>query len=287
MFIPSTSKVLLPEDRFDSLIGEVGQRVSWMRSRACPCTYSHTQQFNRIAIQGSAQPSCQTCHGIGFYWDPPSPIMRLYISYMTMAATQDEPGVAMNSTIGMVQVADPSLTIPYQNPFIPPGDPGQPTNAWQNASTDDLFIAVDMTSRYTAMLQVGGQTSLPFQQNLSIASEGAVTIWDPVTFLATPVADYQVDGPTVTISGYPDGTSYMVEFLAAAVYAVFKRAGGLPHVRPFGGGSDRLPRRFRLQALDPWLRQRGVQAQVVIPPIPPDVVHAGIGDFEIGVTSIG
>ncbi len=75
----------------------------------------------------------------------------------------------------------------------------------------------------------------------------------------TQVTHYAIDGPTVTIGGYPNGTAYMVEFQAAALYVAFRRAGGLPHVRPFGGGTVNEPRRFRLQALDFWTRQRGIQ----------------------------
>ena len=265
-FVPDTATVLLPEERFDALINEVGQRVGWMRSHPCPCTYSFTQQNNRIAIEGAAQRACQTCHGIGFYWDPPGPPFRAYISFMQMAATPNEPGVVMNDTIGMVQMADPSITIPYFNTNLDPADPAQPTDAWVNATTDDLFVAVDMVSRYTAMLQVGGQTNLPFQQNLSVGPVGAVTVWNPTTSSVEVVTDYAVTGPEVIINGYPDGTSYMVEFQAAAVYVAWKRAGGLPHIRPFGGGTDKLPRRFRLQTLDPWMRQRGIQPSYFILP---------------------
>jgi hypothetical protein len=263
--VPSTSHVLLPEYRFDALISEVGQRVGWMRSHACPCVYSTTSQNNRLAIEGSAQAACQTCGGVGFYWDAPGPPFRAYVSFMQMAATPNEPGVTMNDTLGMVQMADPSITIPFMNSNLASNDPAQPTDAWTNATTDDIFIAVDMVSRYTAMLQVGGQVNLPFQQNLSVAPTGAVTIWNPVTSRVEAVSGYAVAGPAVTISGYPPGTSYMVEFQAAAIYVAFKRAGGLPHVRPFGGGTDKLPRRFRLQTLDPWMRQRGIQTPITIP----------------------
>lgn len=264
--VPNTASVLLPRSRFDALISEVGQRVGWMRSHACPCTYSYTLENNRLATPGSAQRACKTCGGVGFYWDAPGPPFRAFISYMHMAATPDEPGTVMNEVFGPVQTAEPSLTIPFANPNLAAGDPAQPTQAWVNASTDDIFVAVDMITRQTAMLQVGGLTNMPFQQNLQIAPAGAVMVWDPQTSSVIPVLDYDVDGPTVTVHGFPDGTSYMVEFQAAPVYVVWKRAGGLPHVRPFGGGTDNLPRRFRLQALDPWMRQRGIQATIKVLP---------------------
>jgi hypothetical protein len=49
----------------------------------------------------------------------------------------------------------------------------------------------------------------------------------------------------------------MVEFMAAPMYVVFRPAGGLPHVRQFAVGTVNEPRRFKLQALDLWTRQRG------------------------------
>lgn len=265
-FVPNTGTILLPEDRFDALISEVGQRVGWMRSHACPCTYSQTIANNRLSTPGSAQRACKTCLGVGFYWDAPVGPIRAYISYMSLSPNPDEPGVIMNEVFGPTMTAEPSITIPYRNPNLPDSHPFQSTPVWINASTDDLFVPVDMVSRQTAVLQVGGNTILPYQQNLNVAPVGAVTVWDPVTSSVVPVLGYSVTGPNVTIENYPDGTSYMVEFSSAPIYAVWKRAGGQPHVRPFGGGTVNEPRRFRLQALDPWLRQRGVQTAINILP---------------------
>lgn len=278
--VPNTATTLLPEARFDSLISEVGQRVAWMRSHACPCVYSQTQANNQLSTAGSAQRACQTCFGIGFYWDPPSPLFRSYISFTTMSSTPDEPGVHMNETFGPIQMAEPSITIPFCNPNLLPNDPAQPTAAWINASTDDIFIAPDMLSRYTAMLQVGGLTNLPFQQNLQVAPAGAVTVWNPVTSSVVPVLGYTVNGPSVTIPNYPNGTSYMVEFEAAALWVAWKRAGGMAHIRPFGGGTVNEPRRFRLQALDPWMRQRGIQNVASVVPAM-GAAFGGIADVAV------
>ncbi len=280
VWIPNTAAVLLPEARFDAMISEVGQRVGWMRSHACPCTYSQTDANNRLSLMGSPQRACQTCYGIGFYWDTPGPTFRAYISFIHTSPTPDEPGVLMNDVFGAVQMSEPSITIPYLNPNLASTDPAQPTTAWNNASVDDIFVAVDMLSRYTAMLQVGGVTNLPFQQNLQVAPAGAVTVWNPVTSSVVPVLGYTVSGPTVTIANYPTGTTYMVEFQAAAIWVAWKRAGGLPHSRPFGGGTDLLPRRFRLQALDPWLRQRGIQSTFsVLPAL--GAAAGGIADVAV------
>ena len=83
------------------------------------------------------------------------------------------------SEITTVQLAEPSLTIPYSNPYLPQGDPQQPIAAWNDASFEDIFVPVDMLSRFTAKLQVGGITYLPYQQNLQVAPSGAVTTWKP------------------------------------------------------------------------------------------------------------
>ena len=249
----------LPGQDFDALIAVDGQRVSWMRGHTCPCVFAGGGGQGRLPQLGSAQRSCTKCLGVGTYWDTPSLPFRAYIEFMHMSPTPDEPGVRMNETYGMWQSSEPSMTIPFANPTLAVNDPGQPTDAWNNASIDDQFIPVDMQARYTAVLQAGVRENLPFQQNLLVAPSGAVTIWDPASGDVVPVADYAVVGPTVTIGGYPDGTNYMVEFIAAPKYVVFRAAGGLPHVRPFGGGTVNEPRRWRLQALDFWTRQRGLE----------------------------
>ena len=56
----------------------------------------------------------------------------------------------------------------------------------------------------------------------------------------------------------------MVEFSAAALFVLFRRAGGLPHSRPLGGGTVNEPKVFHLAALDFWTRQRGIQPTVSI-----------------------
>jgi hypothetical protein len=257
-YLPSTA-VGLASQNFDALIARHGQRVSWMRSHSCPCVFGGGGANGRLPLLGSPQRNCTKCFGLGTYWDDPSLPFRCYLEFMHMSPTPDEPGVKMNESYGAFQTSEPSLTIPYMNPNLAVNDPGQPTTAWNDASTDDGFVAVDMQSRYTAVLQVGVKENLPFQQNLRVNPQGAVQVWDPVTGNVVAVQDYAVSGPTVTIGGYPEGSNYMVEFYAAPFYVAFRGAGGLPHVRPLGGGAITEPRRFRLQALDFWSRQRGIQ----------------------------
>lgn len=263
-WVPLTDPYMLPPGEFEALIGQIGQRVSWMRSHTCPCIYGAAAPgLNRLPTQGTAQSSCLRCFGVGTYWDAPSPSMRVSISYMHLSPSPDEPGTIMNDKFGTAITSEPSMTLPYLNPFLPTLDPGQPTTAWTDASTNDIFVAVDMLSRYTASLFVDKQVNLPFQQNLQVRPAGAVTIWNPTTKNIDFVQDYTVSGSTVTIQGYPAGTGYMVEFQAAPIYVAFRRAGGLPHVRPLGGGKVFEPRRFRLQTLDFWTRERKVTESAV------------------------
>ena len=256
-FLQPTLKAL-PPAAFEALISVHGQRCSWLKSHTCPCVYAGGGTNGQLPQLGSAQRNCTKCGGVGTYWDNPSMPAKVLITFMHVSPTPDEPGVRMNEAHGLWQSAEPSLTIPYWNPALAVNDPAQPTNIWKNASINDQFVPVDMLTRYTAVLQVGGNTNLPYQQNLQIEPQGAVTVWDPTTKSLVTVPNYAVSGPTVTIGGYPEGTNYMVEFQAAPIYVAFRAAGGLPHIRPFGGGTANEPRRMRLQSLDFWTRQRGV-----------------------------
>ena len=260
LFVPQTDPYLLPPGDFEALIGQMGQRAAWMKSHTCPCIFgAASSSIGRLPTQGTAQASCRRCFGVGTYWDAPSQPFRVSISFMHLSPSPDESGVLMDEKFGPTQTSEPSLTLPYRNPFLAQTDPAQPTAAWNDASTDDIFVAVDMLSRFTATLFVGGQQTLPYQQNVQIAPTGAVTVWNPATKMVDTVGPYSVSGSTITIDGYPEGTGYMVEFQAAPLYVAFRRAGGLAHVRPFGGGTVAEPKRFRLQTLDFWTRQRGVQ----------------------------
>jgi len=274
-YVPPVDPFLLPPEPFEALIGSVGQRMTWMRSHACPCTFTQSINTNgRLSSPGSAQTQCLTCFGVGTYWDAPTLPASMYISFMHMSPSPDEPGTLMESSFGIVQTVEPSLTIPQKVPQLLPGDSAQPTLAWLYSSTNDIFIPVDMLARYSAKLQVGGLQNLPFQQNLQIPATGAVTLWDQTTHVVT-YPSYVVSGATVTVPGQPNGTVYMVEFQAAPIYVAFRRAGGLPHVRPFGQNTPE-PKRFRLQALDFWTRQRGIQAASV-----------NVGGCEVAIGLLG
>jgi len=294
VYVPRTDPYLLPASDFNALIGQIGQRISWMRSHSCPCVWAPSfmgamQTVNasgqpvfgsggfpvfpsgavapttRLSTPGSAQKQCLTCLGVGTYWDLPTVPFQAVMTFRHISPSPDEPGVREDPKFGVDQVSEPSLTIPYVNPFLDLDDVRQPTLPWTYASTNDIFVAVDMLARYTTMLQSGVTENLPFQQNLQIAPVGAVVTWNPDTRMIAPVSGYVVSGATVTLpAGFASGTSYMVEFQAAALFVAFRRAGGLPHDRPFGGGTVNLPKAFRVQALDFWTRQRGLQPQINI-----------------------
>ena len=257
------AEALLPPGPFDQLIGNMGQRFSYLKGATCPCVFGAAGPQGILQTPGSPVKGCQTCFGVGTYWQNPSPIFRALMSFKHTSASPDEPGSKMAEDFGQFYWSNPSITIAKYNPYLPPADPAQPTAIWQSASDHDMFVPVDMTSRYVAVLQNGGQIFLPYQQALSIAPTGAVTIWNPNTLSLVYVSGYVVSGASVTLpSGYAPGQNFMVSFTSVPLYVVFRRAGGFAHVRPFGGGDLAEPRQFRLQTLDWWTRQRLAQPQV-------------------------
>lgn len=236
-FYPPISPFLLPNQAFDNLITNLGQRFCWLKSHACPCIYGGQ-------TPGAPDPQCRTCHGRGIYWDTPSdPFQALFI-YVSRFSTQSQPGAQMDTDQGLNQNSEPSLTIPQVAGTV-----------WGEASVFDIFVQIDALTRYNANLTKGGVTVLPYQQELSVAVSGAVTIYDPDTSSVISISGYSVSGAAVELpSEYPVGTAYTVEFIAAPQYVVYRSAGGAPHIRPFGGLPE--PRRFQLQQLDLWLRAR-------------------------------
>jgi len=255
---PGGAAMALQPRLFDNMIARLGARVSWMKGHSCPCTFGGGGANGYLPLPGSAASGCKTCLGLGTYWDAPSMPFIAFMKFTEIASTPFEPGVKVDTNYGDVQTGEPSMTIPFMNWNLSPDDPQQPTQAWIGASTDDIMVAPDMLSRFTAKLQVGGITYLPYQQNLQIAPKGAVTIWNPTTMEIESVPNYVVNNAEVTIDPtvYPPGTAYMVEFSSAPMYVLFRPAGGIPHVRPVGGGTQHEPRRFKIQTLDFWTRQR-------------------------------
>ena len=242
----------MPRAPFEAVISATGVRVTWSRSHNCPCVFAGGGNQGRLPMPGSADPMCLKCNGTGVYWDAPSTPFFIGLSYSHVAVTSDEPGVVQNDEYGMYIAQEPTLTIPYADVN------GNVNQAWFDASVNDMFVAIDSNARLTAVLQQGGITTLPLQQNLSIPVTGAVTVYDPVNHVVNSVTGYTVSGTSVFLpSGqYANGQNYMVEFYTSPAYIMFRRSGGMPHNRQFGGGTVNLPVRARAQTLDFWTRNR-------------------------------
>ncbi len=259
VFIPPIN-VTLPRQPFEALLAQTGVRLAWMKSHTCPCTYRSAGPQG-LPTPGSADPSCLTCYGVGVYWDEPVGPFAGLVTFMHMSPSPDEPGTITNPKWGQVVKEEPTVTIPY---YTPPSAPiasmissGAQARVFEEASTYDMFVELDARARFQAVLKADDTIFLPYQQNVVIAASGAVTTYDPVTRHVQPISGYVVSGASVTLpDGYPPGTTYVVEFMAASLYVAYRSAGGLPHVRPLGHGAMQLPKRFRAQALDIWTRQR-------------------------------
>lgn len=238
-YFPPISPYVLPVGPLDGLVAAYGNDLTWQRSHLCPCTYGGP-------IAGSPDVACNTCKGIGWYWDAPSAVFRGLITFIHMSPTPDEPGTTMSDKFGVVQLSEPTLSIPWTTA----------SGIWTAASINDVFVEPNALDRYETELQKGGVQTVPYQQNLTIPLTGAVTVYDVANKVVVPVSGYTVSGPTVTLpSGYADGTPYVVSYTAAKAYVAWRSAGTMGHDRPFGNLT--LPKRFRLQTLDLWLRGTG------------------------------
>jgi hypothetical protein len=236
-FFPPIEPYVLPRANFEGIINAYGVDLTWYKSHSCPCIYGGQQE-------GSPDPSCLTCRGRGVYWDGASAVFRGLITFIHTSPTPDEPGSMMSTQQGLITNGEPALTITDRDSTV-----------WQEASIYDLFVEVNAVSRFNANLQVGGQTYLPYPQQVTVAPTGAVTVWNPTTHRVDSAPSYTVTGSQVVLNDYPIDTAYMVEFTAATTYVAYRVAGAPPHVRPFGNVAE--PRRMRLQALDLWLRSKG------------------------------
>lgn len=233
--------MLLPGSAFSKFTDGAGIRFGWMRAHTCPCTMSS-------GVQGAPDPRCKTCDGRGVYWDKPKPFVG-FLTYMHTAAAPDEPGSFRDTTLGMVQRSEPTLTIPFA------GSEDESV-VWNNASTFDAYVEYDAPARLSTTMLSGEQNAIPYQDGLRVTG---VTIYDPIQFAAVPLpeTDYTVASGTVTLaSSYPEGTAYTVEYFALPVYVAYRIAGGMAHSRPFGRTQGEIPKRFRLVSLDIWTRAR-------------------------------
>lgn len=236
-FFPPIAQIM-PFQSFDAALAAYGVNLTWQKSHLCPCGFNGP-------VGGTPDPQCVTCSGRGWYWDAPSNPFKGLITFVHMSPSPDEPGAIMSEKFGPIQHAEPTLTLPFAT-----GD------VWKSASLNDIFTQLDAIDRFNATLEVGGIQTVPYQQGLTIAPTGAVSIYDTVNHVVSGVSGYVVSGALVTLpSGFVSGTSYIVEFSAAKSFIAWRSAGSIGHDRPFG--AQTLPKRFRLQALDLWLRNSG------------------------------
>lgn len=258
MFFPPMA-VTMPARAFEALLQYKGTRLAWFQSHTCPCTAGGADAQGGYRSPGTADPTCQTCRGFGTYWDAPIGPFSGLLTYFASAPSPIEPGIRQDEKFGLHVDTEPVVTIPRASPLNIAGAPAaqQLESVWQNASLKDMFCEIDAVTRYSTLLYQGNQQILPFQQNLSVAATGAVTVYDPATHMKVPVEGYTVQGAEVILPpGFPDGTGYAVEFSAAPLFVAFRPAGAFPHARPFGGSNDTelLPKRFHIQTLDYWTR---------------------------------
>lgn len=193
---------------------------------------------------GSPNPTCETCHGRGRWWEEPQGPYVLLRTFMHSTEAADEPGAVMDSIRGQEIHAEPTITIPSDLSPI-----------WSEAGEFDAYVELDTIMRFETAFVTGSNTVLPYQQNLQIIS---VTAYDTNTQQIVPLSSSQWTNTAGQISliGYPTGTAFTVSYKANPVYIAWRRSGANPHVRLFGAGTAALPTRFRAQWLDAWIRAR-------------------------------
>lgn len=241
---PGIIPALVPPDPYwvsntpyDAMVGQFGTRVLWEKAHACPCQWTQP-------VKGSPLPSCHTCSGLGWYWDKPIGPFPVMLTYAHSPLAADEPGTIINDRFGQIMSADPLLVLAY----------GANSGVWAEASEYDRYTEVDAYWRFYATLYEGQKMLLPFTQGISVE---AVTYFNQATSSVSAVASYGVTGNSVSANNLPYGQAYVVEFYANPQFVAQKRAGSLPHVRPFVQGTIPLPKRFKLMQLDYWLRTQG------------------------------
>lgn len=229
--------VAFPPAAFEGIINWAGVNILYMKSHACPC----------VGDVGNPNPKCNVCLARGIYWDPPTGPYVVLITLITQGGRNISfLGDQTDQTFGPISEGDPTLTIPNTTGAL-----------FAEASLYDAYIETDATMRFNSVLRVGQEETLPAWHfsNLTIAPTGAVIVEDPTIVQPVSGVTYVVSGSTVTIAGYPEGTSYTVEYQSAPVFISYDKMGSLPHVRPFGQGLL-YPRRFKIKLLDLWIRQK-------------------------------
>ena len=232
----------------DSLINWASIEIMWMKSHSCPC----------IGNNGSARADCNVCFGRGFYWDPPSGPYGVLITLITWIGRNVDMGNAMDLDYGTIFQGHPLITIPVNV---------QPL--WSQTNTKDVIVEINTVMRFQASLLVGEREILPAwhvidPSTITIAPSGAVVVENPSINQPVSGVPYTYNPTTGVIallpnadfpSGWPNGTSYIVEYYSPLSFVIDEPYGGLAHVRPFGQGL-KYPRRWKMNLLDVWLRDQ-------------------------------
>lgn len=238
----------LPSDPFNILVQTYGQNLLWCKSHTCACVAYPTP----FSPAGSPNPSCLSCFGRGVYWDASVPFVGLLTFGHHLAGQGIEPGAIQDPKWGQIVEGQPWIALTQYAGVV-----------YDEASEFDIFIESDSLMRFNTTLTSGpsGIIRLPYQQSLLVAASGAVSTWVASASAIAQVTGYVVSGTTITVpASYPSNTPYVVEFQAAPSYVAFRPVGGLPHNRPFSQGTMAYPKRFRLQPLDLWLREQGLNS---------------------------
>lgn len=244
--MPSFAGQLMPPPLFNALIRSHGIRMTWMKSHVCPCTMSSDSP-------GSPNPTCNTCHGRGRYWDQPQGPFVLLRTFMHSTEAADEPGATMDAVRGQELHAEPTITIPSD--VLP---------VWSEASEFDAYVEVDTMMRFETAFVTGGNTVLPYQQNVDVES---VTAYDTTAqdVVALSESQWTNNDGQISLIGFANGTAFTVSYKANPVYIAWRRSGANAHMRLFGAGTAALPVRFRAQWLDAWIRARNPGGQSASP----------------------
>jgi hypothetical protein len=252
----------------NSLIGWAGQNAMWMKNHSCPC----------IGDTGSPNPVCNVCFGRGYYWDSPQGPFIVLLTLISWIGRNVDMGNKADPDYGTVFSGHPIITIPVDTPLPNAIDPAclppsagviSPQTLWGQVNTKDIFIYDDAPMRFQATLRVGQQEILPAwhiidPSFLTIPTTGAVVVEDPSINQPVSGIPYTVNSTTGVITlnptakfptGWPVGTSYVVEYYSPPTFVVEEPFGGLAHVRAFAQGV-KYPRRWKVSMLDLWLRDK-------------------------------
>lgn len=254
-FLPFYPKIeqMATSSLFDETIRLYGSRIGWSKAHSCPCS----------APTGNPISGCQTCSGRGIYWSSPALEFTGNITYGHTAVSSDDPGECIDMNSGLFKKGEPTLTIP-QN-----GNSNE-NSVWNNSGPLDAFSLLDTLERENSLGVVGVSNVIPYECSPQII--GVIVYNSDQSVSVVSPSDYSLVNGAIVLSGYPEGTRYTVEYSANPVFIAFRRGGGAGHSRPFGGSQfSALPRSFRLQRFDVWLRSRfagdGPTTQAKITPV--------------------